>query len=1305
MPAPTPDPVDRPSSAKRAEGAGSSGAAEPTIGSTGSHRQPGAGASLSELLRGNSSSSRRPPNAADLAAHLAGPAGTATPGPPPRADSDDAPTVITQHGRTPPAARPAAPPPPPYVVGDVPSVAGRRLGHFELIEAIGAGGMAAVLKARDLELGRIVALKILPPESTNDAENVTRFKQEARAAAKLDHDNVARVYFCGEDQGLHFIAFEFVEGVTLRSLIDRRGPLPAGECVRYMLQVAAGLNHAAERGVVHRDIKPSNIVITPDGRAKIVDMGLARHLESQSVNGGVTQSGVTLGTFDYISPEQALDPRRADVRSDIYSLGCAFYHALTGRPPVPEGTAAKKLYAHQHVDPLDPRELNPAIPDEVAAVLARMMAKNPDRRYQTPTALIAHLKAVAERLRLSPDAVVSDSAVRAVPAGSRVLPELPRLRLGWVAGAAAVVIAAVVIAVTATGPGPVPSPPPWPTLPGPGKKDDSQAVVDPKTNPVPFGPQAAADGDVVSTAEGLATRLADPNTKKVHLAPVKFDLTRLDKPVIFQGPEIELVGSVGRTEIRVAAPPGQPVTPPRTGTLTLKAESVAVRGIRFDIAPPSLPGPEETTGLLEGGPAAVSGLTIETGRLELTDCTFVPDEQALRKGLSTVGVTAQTAESGVHVRVERCLFAPGGVGLRVPTRADVTVEDCGFGPHASAIQVRGDKPPDPSAESGPPSPETPPQVYTVRLDRSSFMLDPNSAAVGVDPPAGVEVRVGYCVFAPASGAVLEPKAFGPPITPRRGAIVRVTGDKVHGVRLAAAKDRKNAYYGGVDPVATAVREYTFDQWKDLSIPADDTGWVKLERRPWDTTGSVLAALGTADPWRAFRLRITGEAADPDLFVAKGDPVRVVGAQFHDPRENTRGAYPGIVWPPPDPAAAANVKQKVWWPGGPATDLKPGVYTNLVKLLQDARSGDTILIRHTGLLVVPQHLIQLPRPGTGADRGEFRLTFKADGNETPVLTPDAVKTLDLSLFRVVEGLVRFEGLHFLLRPGASQDSLAAVTLVAGKGCTFQNCTFTLAEGDEQVAAVVALADPGREMKMDGPAARTAPKIEFEGCLIRGKGRGILLPASRPFDLRMEQCITALNGPVVYVKAADRDPGSATPSTVRLSRVTALLGGPLVELHAGKLGQMRASGLVPTTVTADGCLFAAVPGAGRPIIEVVGTELDRTDRNGVLRWGGGDHPNRFANFDPTAPAAVVRPDDDSTHSWNWNEWIGFARELGRPVGKVTFDRPGALKDLATLKPADAAVRAVDFPDLTGPKPDDAGADPGKVARPPDDETRPE
>src|SRR5262245_9817270 len=178
------------------------------------------------------------------------------------------------------------------------SLRGRRLAHFELIEPIGVGGMAAVLRARDTQLDRYVALKILPPDMAKDPENVKRFQQEARSAAKLDHENIARVFFCGEDQRLHFIAFEYVEGQNLRTILERRGRLPVGEAIQYVLQVAAGLAHAAQRGVVHRDIKPSNLIVTPTGRVKLVDMGLARSLEPHK-DMQLTQSGVTLGTFDY----------------------------------------------------------------------------------------------------------------------------------------------------------------------------------------------------------------------------------------------------------------------------------------------------------------------------------------------------------------------------------------------------------------------------------------------------------------------------------------------------------------------------------------------------------------------------------------------------------------------------------------------------------------------------------------------------------------------------------------------------------------------------------------------------------------------------------------------------------------------------------------------------------------------------------------------------------------------------------------------------------------------------------------------
>jgi serine/threonine-protein kinase len=215
---------------------------------------------------------------------------------------------------------------------------GDRIGSFELEESIGVGGMGAVYRALDLRLERHVALKTLPPEQSHDSEVVQRFYQEARAAARLDHENIAGVYEIGHDKAWHYIAFEYIEGTTIRQRVQSQGALPVAEAINFTLQIAGALVHAVERGVVHRDIKPSNIIVTPQGRAKLVDMGLARRFERGGDDDGLTQSGMTLGTFDYISPEQARDPRDVDVRSDLYSLGCTLFYMLTARPPFPEGT-------------------------------------------------------------------------------------------------------------------------------------------------------------------------------------------------------------------------------------------------------------------------------------------------------------------------------------------------------------------------------------------------------------------------------------------------------------------------------------------------------------------------------------------------------------------------------------------------------------------------------------------------------------------------------------------------------------------------------------------------------------------------------------------------------------------------------------------------------------------------------------------------------------------------------------------------------------------------------------------------------
>jgi serine/threonine protein kinase len=279
---------------------------------------------------------------------------------------------------------------------------GSRLGHFEIRDYIGGGGMGCVYRALDVTLSRSVAVKILSHESNSDRETVRRFLNEARAAARLNHENIAQVYYVGEDDELPFIAFEYVEGMNIRDMVDRRGPLPLAEAISFTLQVAQALAHAAERQVIHRDIKPSNVLITPEGQAKVIDMGLARLQNPDDPGSDLTASGVTLGTFDYISPEQARDPRNADTRSDTYSLGCTLFYMLAGRPPFPEGTVLQKLLQHQGDEPPDIRHFRPELPEEVARVLRKMMAKDPRRRYQDSGRLIEALLSLADLAGILP---------------------------------------------------------------------------------------------------------------------------------------------------------------------------------------------------------------------------------------------------------------------------------------------------------------------------------------------------------------------------------------------------------------------------------------------------------------------------------------------------------------------------------------------------------------------------------------------------------------------------------------------------------------------------------------------------------------------------------------------------------------------------------------------------------------------------------------------------------------------------------------------------------------------------------------
>lgn len=266
-----------------------------------------------------------------------------------------------------------------------------QLGKYRVVKHIATGGMGAVYKAVH-EDGREVALKVLSPEIAARPAMRERLRRELTLGKKLSHENIVDFYEFDETEGTYYLAMEYVHGKNLHEYIDRHGPL-APSLARYLLlQIVAALEHVHELGFIHRDIKPSNILLTrKDGKpvAKLADLGLIR--DSTDEDFRLTREGHTVGTVDYLAPEQARDSRLADVRSDIYSLGCTLFEMLTGKPPFPEGNLTERLFKHAEVEAPDVRNFSAKVPADLAMICRRMLAKKPEHRYQSPTELLAAL--------------------------------------------------------------------------------------------------------------------------------------------------------------------------------------------------------------------------------------------------------------------------------------------------------------------------------------------------------------------------------------------------------------------------------------------------------------------------------------------------------------------------------------------------------------------------------------------------------------------------------------------------------------------------------------------------------------------------------------------------------------------------------------------------------------------------------------------------------------------------------------------------------------------------------------------------
>jgi serine/threonine protein kinase len=1082
------------------------------------------------------------PESLEKKAELGVVAGPATP------PTDDTPTIISK--AIPQRAASAFP------LGE--QLKGRQLAHFELLEAVGVGGMAAVIKARDLQLERCVALKILPPEAAKDPDSVDRFHQEARAAAKLDHENIARVFFCGNDQSLHFIAFEYVEGETLRSIIDRRQRLPVREAVHYMLQVASGLAHAAARGVVHRDIKPSNIIITPTGRAKLVDMGLARHLE-QPFDKGLTHSGVTLGTFDYISPEQAEEPRNADVRSDIYSLGCTFYHVLTGQPTVPEGTAAKKLKHHQTVAPIDPRQLNPEIPDDVTAILARMMAKDPKDRYQRAEQLVQHLILVAQRVGASASLPEGPLYVDAA------LPQPPQARPLVVTAIAVAALLVLVFAIGQFGRGPAAGDGNPQGIQGRGSKSGSLVEA---TSALEKGSKSSAEGSVKgdvtpprqqvvyngdTTARALAAFLRDTRPDAdvvVDVAGGDVDLSDADpengRPLlVFHGRKLTIQSREASNPLTIRLMDGSSSEPGKVlAALEAECDDLVLKNVRFVVAS-------------ESADADLACVLARCGKkLQIEQCQFVlaqpATENAKRRSAalvldgrketlrpiatvhycSFVGAEAfqpgASAEDATVNGIERC--DSDALLLQGPYKLDVS--HCAFGPHSAFLHAEGR-----FADQ-----------LVVKCTNCTGLLAGGSV-VSLEDEIAAAVMVKQSVFAAAGSDAAEPEG-------RQSILLRQTDDPGD----VTFRGEGNCYYH--------LDAYWLRQGeKTTSLLESDTSTV-LKKHPWSPAKGENQLKALEHP---SRLREVFQLDDQRIELRHKDtPTKLVGVDHVPGAPSYNAGLVAIADKKPIRIVDPTVSQS----GG-------GIYPSLATALREARPHDQILLRHAkGTKVLRESLIVLDRP-------DLDVVIAPDEGYEPVLMLEESSEPDPALFRVHRGKIEFEHIEFVLQPhpGGESASQSLFSLLGDCHVTFKNCTFMLDRSQRNIPlAAVRLDDvtkDGKPLKSD-----RKPVLRFEDCLVRAEGDLVKARDNQPLDLSLASSFVATTDNLLNIE-------STTPSEARIhlrcEKSTICLGANLLRLQ--QRGKDVRGNIPLHGDNVSDCLFVAVKGAPLIFLEGVAPGDDR------------------------------------------------------------------------------------------------------------------
>src|SRR5271166_2704652 len=310
-------------------------------------------------------------------------------------------------------------------------------GRYEIMGVLGQGGMGAVYKARDRELDRLIALKVIRPELATDPAILQRFKQELILARNITHKNVVRIFDLGEADGIRFISMEYVDGEDLRTLLRHAGKFSPQEAIAVVEQVCRALDSAHSEGVIHRDLKPQNIMRDKHGRIVVMDFGLARSLGDS----GMTQTGAIVGTLEYMSPEQAMGST-LDQRSDIFSVGLIFFELLTAKAPYKADTAIASLMKRTREDAQSASDVDASVPKSLSAIVSRCLEREPANRYHSAVELLQQLTTWEANPNISAEAL-SKMIAHPVVRPSRFSLELPGKSWMWIAGAVLVIVLAI----------------------------------------------------------------------------------------------------------------------------------------------------------------------------------------------------------------------------------------------------------------------------------------------------------------------------------------------------------------------------------------------------------------------------------------------------------------------------------------------------------------------------------------------------------------------------------------------------------------------------------------------------------------------------------------------------------------------------------------------------------------------------------------------------------------------------------------------------------------------------------------------